>query len=203
MIHTRTILTALLVLVSAAVFALDVAAQSADEKALAAYRLTMPNVKKVMAVVQSFADEAAKDPKVQELEKLKKQMKPLQEKDELTEAEQAQLDKLQERIDALEAEGDAKDDDSPANNAQTIASMEAAIKKHPAAMSALAREGLSARDYSMTMMALLQASMAEGFSQGKLDIKNLPPGINPDNILFVREHKAELEAMQKAMAPKK
>jgi hypothetical protein len=49
------------------------------------------------------------------------------------------------------------------------------------------------------MMALLQAALVEGMSQGKADLKNLPPGINPDNILFVREHKAELEAMQKML----
>ena len=176
---------------------------SADEKLLASYRLTMPNIKKAMAVVQSVAEEAAKDPKVQERAKLKKRMDALSEKDELTDAEQAELDKLQERLDALEREEEEKDDNSTFSNAQTIAGMEAAMKKHPAAMGALTRAGISAREYSLTMMALLQASLIEGMSQGKADLKNLPPGVNADNILFVRQHKAELEAMQKALEAKK
>lgn len=208
MLLSRSIFAALLIFGCAASSEPSAAAQtpSADEKALAAYKLTMPNVKKLMAVMQSFADEAARDPKVQEMARLKKQIEPLLAKDELTAAEQALQDKLQEGIDALEREADekdAKDDGSPANNAKSLAEMEAAVKKHPAAMSALAREGLSPRDYALTTMALLQASMIEGFSQGKVDTKNLPPGVNPENILFVREHKAELESMQKAMAGKK
>ena len=50
---------------------------------------------------------------------------------------------------------------------------------------------------------MLQASLIEGFSQGKADPKNLPARINPENVRSVREYKAELEAMQKAMAGKK
>jgi hypothetical protein len=200
----RFILIALLLVGFTASFASAGLAQmlSADEKALAVYKLTMPNVKKAMAAVQILAEEAAKDPKVQEHQKLKKQIESLQAKDELTEAEQAQLDKLQERLEALEREAEGKEDDSLFSNAQTIDSMEAAMKKHPAGAAALAKAGISAREYSMTMMALLQAALIEGMSQGKVDLKNLPPGVNADNILFVREHKAELEAMQKMMEKK-
>lgn len=180
------------------------AAQTADEKALESYRLTMSNIQKVGAVMKSFADEAARDPKVQEIAALTKQMEPLHAKDELTDAEQAQLDKLQERLNALERsdDDDDDDDDSPASNAQSLASVEASITKHPAAVRALAQAGLSPRDYALTVVALLQASMIEGFSQGKMDLKALPRGVNPDNILFVRAHKAELDAMHKAMASK-
>lgn len=204
MLLSRSILTALLALGFAGSFVPTAGAQtlSADEKALAVYKLTMPNVKKAMATVQSMMDEAAKDPKVQEQLKLKKQVETLQQKDELTEAEQAQLDKLQERLEALEREAEGKEDDSLFAKAQTIDSMEAAMKKHPAGAAALAKAGISAREYSLTMMALLQAALIEGMSQGKVDLKNLPPGVNADNILFVREHKAELEAMQKMMEKK-
>ena len=205
MLHSRSLLlTALLTvgLVTSVSSATAAQSLSADEKALAAYKLTMPNVKKAMAVVQTFMDEAAKDPKVQEQQKLKKQIETLQQKDELTDAEQAQLDKLQERLEALENADDGKDD-GLFSNAQTIDSMEAAMKKHPAGAAALAKAGISAREYSLTMMALLQAALVEGMSQGKADLKSLPPGVNADNILFVREHKAELEAMQKAIEAKK
>ena len=201
MVHARTILTALLTVGLLGSFASADASQklSEDEKILATYRLTMPNVKKAMAVVQSVAAELAKDPKVQEHTKLKKELETLEKKDELTEAEEAQAEKLRERIEVLERERDSRDDSSTFSNAQSIASMEAAMKKEPAAARALAAAGISAREYSLTMMALLQAALVEGMSQGKADLKNLPPGINPDNILFVREHKAELEAMQKML----
>lgn len=201
MLSSRSLFTALLALTLTVPSARAVA-QTADEKALENYRLTMPNIQKVGAVMRSFADEAAKDPKVQELAALKKQMEPLHGKDELTDAEQAQLDTLQERLDVLERDDDDDDDVGPANNAQSLASVEASITKHPAAVRALARAGLSARDYALTVVSLLQASMIEGFSQGKLDMKALPRGVNPENILFVRAHKAELDAMHKAMAPK-
>ena len=199
------LLTALLTLGFVNSFSAGAAAQTltADEKALAAYKLTMPNVKKAMAVVQAFLDEEAKDPKFQEQQKLKKQIEALEAKDELTEAEEAQLEKLRERREALEREAESKDDDSVFGKAQTIDSMEAAMKKHPAGAAALAKAGISAREYSLTMMAMLQAALIEGMSQGKADLKNLPPGVNADNILFVREHKAELEAMQKAFEGKK
>ena len=173
---------------------------SADEKAIAAYRLTMPTVKKAMAVTESFVAELAKDPKVQEMQKLKAQIKSLDEKEELTEAQQAELEKLREREEALEQEMDRAVGFS---NNQTLADMEAAMTKEPAAMRALAREGLTPREYALCMMTLLQASMVEGFSQGKADLSKLPPGVNPENVKFVREHKAELEAMQTALGKMK
>ena len=100
MVHARTILTALLTVGFLSSFTSAVASQtlSEDEKILATYRLTMPNVKKAMAVVQSVAAELAKDPKVQEHTKLKKELQTLEKKDELTEAEEAQAEKLRERI---------------------------------------------------------------------------------------------------------
>ena len=63
--------------------------------------------------------------------------------------------------------------------------------------SALEREGLSPREYSKFMLAMMQAGMIVGFSQGSVDYAKLPPGVNPENVKFVEQHKAELEAMQK------
>ena len=174
-------------------------AQSPDEKALAAYRLNMATVRKVAAATQAFAAEQAKDPKVQELTKLRAEIKALQDKDELTDAESEKLDKLREREEALE-EAMNRDDGSPdSNNNQTLADMEASIKKMPQAVAILAREGITPREYTLCMMALLQAAMVEGFSQGKADLTKLPAGVNPENVRFVRENKAELEALQKMM----
>lgn len=176
---------------------------SADEKELATYRLTMVNVKKVMAAMKSMAAEAASEPRAKEIAKLKAEMKVLQDKEELTEAENAQYEKLQERLDKLEEEIDADEEKTGRRNPSTLAEMEATVKAHPAAMRALSSAGLTPRDYARTTMALLQASLVEGFSQGKLDLAKLPPGVNPENIRFVREHKEELAAIQAEMSGKK
>jgi hypothetical protein len=176
-------------------------ALSADEKELASYTLTMPTVKRVMHAAMLMAEEEAKDPKVQERAKLKAQIDALQARDELTEAQQAELDKLQERLDALEAAED--EDESPLKNPKSLAEMEAAIKGHPGALRAVQTAGITPREFARCTMAMLQAALVEGFSQGKADLKSLPAGINPENVKFVREHKAELEAMQKAMSGRK
>lgn len=202
MSHIRVSLSILALVVVAGSFT---AAQtlSADEKAIAAYRLTLPTVKKAMAVTEGFIAELAKDPRVQEIQKIKTQIKALEAKEELTDAQQAELEKLREREEALEQAMERSEEGKGLNDAQTLADMEAAMKKEPAAMRALAREGLTAREYALCMMTLLQASLVEGLSQGKVDLDKLPPGVNPENVKFVREHKAELEAMQSTLGKMK
>jgi TolA-binding protein len=177
-----------------------VSAQTADEKALAAYRLNMATVRKVAAATQAFAAEQAKNPKVQALTKIRAEIEALEDKDELTDAESEKLDKLRERLETLEQEMDREDDSAASGDNESLAGMEATIKKMPQAMAILSREGLTPREYTLCTMALLQAAMIEGFSQGKADLTNLPAGVNPDNVRFVRENKAELEALQKLMA---
>ena len=198
MSHTR-LATPILALALTLVLAATAAAQtlSADEKALSTYRLTMPTLKKVFAALESMIQEMSKDPKFQEQQKLKAQIKALEAKDELTEAQQAELEKLQERMEALEEEIDRMQEASGISNPKTLDEMEAGIKKLPAGMRALTAQGITPREYSLTLMSLLQASMAEGFLQGG-DLAKLPPGINPENVKFVRENKDALAAMQAA-----
>jgi hypothetical protein len=212
MTHTRS-MSAFLVVGLTLSLTHGAAAQtpSADEKALAAYELTMPVVRKAAAVTIALAEIEAKqkaaDPTLQEMMKLQAQISAIEDKDERTEAEEKQLDKLYERQQALEEERqradeaeDAKSDGVDNNNSQTLAGMEAAFKKQPEAMRLLAAQGLSSREYWLCMMALMQAAMVEDFSQGKADLKALPPGVNPDNLRFIRENKAELEKLQSEMA---
>lgn len=198
MSHTR-LAAPFLALILTLAFASTAAAQTltADEKELATYRLTMPTLKKVMTALEGMMQEMMKDPKFQEQQKLKAQIKALEEKDELTEAQQAELEKLQERAAALEEEIDRMQEASGTSNPKSLDEMEAAIKKQPGAMRALTAQGLTAREYSKTLMALMQAALAEGFLQGQ-DLSKLPPGINPENVKFVRENKDALAAMQAA-----
>jgi hypothetical protein len=171
---------------------------SADEKELATYKLTMPNVRKVAGVMRTLAEAAAQDPKARELAKLKDEIEALNKKDELTEAESEKLARLEERAQALEAE---VDDQTDMGNANTIAEMESRMKQHPAAMKALAAEGLQPREFAKTLLALFQASIVKGFSQGKVDMAKLPAGVNPENIKFIEENEQELAALQAQMQP--
>jgi len=171
---------------------------TADEKELSTYRLTMATVKKVMAATEGMLQEMSTDPKYQEQQKLKAQIKALEAKEELTEAQEAELEKLLKRAEALEEEMDRLQEASGLTNPKSLNEMAAAIEKQPAAVRALAAQGLTSREYSRTMLALLQASLAEGFLQGQ-DLSKLPPSINPENVKFVRENKEALAAMQASL----
>ena len=206
MFQVRFVITAavcaVFALCSSAVFAQS-RTLSADEKEIAAYTLTMADVKKVGAALQALAAEMEKDPKVKEAKKIEADIEALQKKDELTDAESAQLEKLQARKEALEEEMKDSKWGTDGSSNQTLDDMEASIKRHPVASRIFASQGLSPRQYAVTLLALMQAAMAEGFSQGKLDMNKLPPGINPANIKFIRENKAALDELYASMNPKK
>jgi site-specific recombinase len=183
---------------------------SADEKELAAYRITMATLTKVVAAMRAMSQEMSNDPKYQQLMKVQEQIddveaqiKKLEAKEEPTEAEQKKLEGLNEQLDKLraqkeqmEAASEAAEDKSVAN-AQTLTEMEQAINRIPIFARALTAQGLSAREFSKFTLAFMQAGMVYGFSQGKVDYAKLPPGVNPDNVKFVAEHQAELETLQK------
>jgi predicted RNase H-like nuclease (RuvC/YqgF family) len=203
------------VLLIASVLAVSVAlparAQTADEKELAAYTLTMPTLKKVAGAMRAMAKEASQDPKYRKMMDLEdriaaldKQLDALSEKDELTPAEEKKVESLSAELERLREEKqqaeDADDDNAMENNAQTISEMEQNIRKFPPMARALQSQGLTPREFSKFMLAMLQASMVYGFSQGKVDYAKLPPGVNPANVKFIETHKAELEAMQKELS---
>ena len=182
---------------------------SADEKELAAYTLTMPTLNKAVAVMRSMAKEMMQDPKYQQAMKIDKQIEgveaevaKLEAKNEMTEAEGKKLEALNEQLEQLQSQKDqieeSIDTDNPmSSNPKTLTEMEQNIGKVPAFARVLEREGLSPREYSKFMLALLQAGMVHGMSQGKVDYSKLPPGVNADNVKFIDEHKADLEALQK------
>jgi hypothetical protein len=195
---TKRLAGAFFALLTAAALAVPADAQtlSPDEKELAAYTLTMPTVRKVAVAMKAFNDAAAEDPKAKELAKIREEMKTLEAKDELTETEEQKLEQLRARAEALDEELDRA---NGPGNANTIDEMVARINAHPEAAAALAKAGLTAREFSKCTLALFQAAMVKGFSQGKVDMAKLPPGINPANITFVQEHEQELADIQKEM----
>jgi DNA repair exonuclease SbcCD ATPase subunit len=170
---------------------------TADQKELASYTLTMPNVRKTATAIQRFQAIAAKNPKLQQAAKIQAEIDALEQKDTLTAAEEARLEKLQAQAEALDEEIDRE---VGMNANGSIDEIVARIEREPEAKAVLAREGLTPRDFAKTMLTLLQAAMIKGFSQGgKVDMAKLPPGVNPANIKFVEEHEAELKKLQAAL----
>ena len=201
------------VVLSLLVSASPVLAQSnADEKELASYTLTMATLNKVVAATRAMSKEMLNDPKFQQLKKfddqiaaLEKELDALTEKDELGKAEEARLESLDAQLEkAREAKDQAEEAMSAGapnmSNAQSLDDMERGIAAIAPMARALKSAGLAPREYAKFTMAMLQAGMIHGFSQGKVDYAKLPAGVNPENIKFIEAHKAELDAIQKEFA---
>jgi hypothetical protein len=55
---------------------------------------------------------------------------------------------------------------------------------------------MAPREYAKFWLAFIQAAFAHGFKKSGM-LKELPPDVNPENVRFIDEHAAEIEAMQK------
>jgi hypothetical protein len=89
---------------------------------------------------------------------------------------------IESKMDALE--GNANDSLADmARRYQSVAPFDAALGK----------EGMTPREYATFTMALMQAGMA---SAAQKMGATLPEGVNPANVKFVEDHKADLEKMQ-------
>jgi len=174
---------------------------AADSKELASYRLTMDTTKKVFDLMRAIGQEMASDPKFQALQKTKAEIAALQKKDELTDAESARLEKLEMQAEQQEEALEKANSGANMSNAQNLNEMEAAIKANPRFAAALAKVGLTAREYARWTLASLMAGMVAGFQKSGV-LKELPKDlkeVNPENVKFIIEHEAELNAMRKEM----
>lgn len=167
----------------------------ADAKEIASYRLTSAALAKVVNVNRAMLIQMQQDPKVQEALKVDKAIEALEAKDELTEAEQKQLDALRERQDQLEDSAD----NPLGGDTKSLGEMEARIKEYPPLMQALQKEGMAPREYAKFWLAFIQAAFVQGFKKSGM-LKEIPAEVNPENVKFIEEHAAEIEAMQKEFA---
>ena len=170
----------------------------ADLKELSSYTLTMETLNKVDRAMRAMMAEMRKDPKFQEIERLKAELTALKKKDETTEEEDRRMETLGLRIGELESDANPL----RLNDAGTISEMAAGIQKEPRLAAALQREGLAPREFSKFMLAMLQAGFAAGMQKAGL-LKTTPEGTNPANIKWVLEHEAELQKLQQSWAPDK
>ena len=184
------------VLIPAAAVAQVPGSNDPDFKEVVAYRLTLPALQKVMLATTNIAAAANRDPRVIKQTALEAEIKKLEGKDELTEADEARLEKLRSDLEQLEQTRNVS------NDTQTLSQMAAAMEREPLAAKALASAGISAREYAKFMLAYFQAGMVAGMmKQGlvKEVPKDLAASINMDNVKFVQEHEKELEAFANAV----
>jgi hypothetical protein len=171
-------------------------ANDPDAKELAAYKITVLTLNKVVQATRNLVEGIKSDPRYLKQQGLKAEIKKLQEKEELSEADSTKLEKLQADLDELE-EGAFG-----ANDAKTLSDMAARIQKEPVMAKALASAGLDAREYAKFTLAYFQAAMIAGMMKSGL-VKEVPKemaaSVNMDNVKFVQEHEAELAAFAKAM----
>jgi hypothetical protein len=185
----------LLLMAPAAVLAQAPGSNDPDYKEVVAYRLTVATMNKVMQAQRDLADAMKEDPRFIKVEGLRAEIEKLREKDDMTEADEARLEKLEEEL----------NDSSNNNNPQTLSQMAAAINDVPAARAALAGAGLDAREYTKFSLAAMQAGMIAGMMKSgvvKEVPKELAATVNMENVKFMQEHEAEVEAFAKLMAGK-
>ena len=166
-----------------------------DMRELRGYRLTMAAVRQVDAATQAMAAEMKKDPKYLEYLKLETEISALEKKGAPTEADDARLEQLRERRDALEASVGPR-----LEEANSLSEWEAAIRQYPPMARGLRAAGMSPRDYAKFMLSMLGAGTVAGFKKAGL-VKGMPKEleavVSAENVKFVEEHAAELTALQR------
>lgn len=166
----------------------------ADMKAIEAYHLSMEKMNALDHAMHDMAVELKKDPRFQKHMKEEAELSALQDKENATAADQKRIEELQAASDRFDAEmADVM------GNGESIAAMEAGIKKLAPLANALQKNGISPREYATMTLALLQAGMAAGFKKSG-QLKTLPPGVNAENVQFVLDHEAEIQRLQQTWA---
>jgi hypothetical protein len=155
-----------------------------DMAELLAYRLNTAALQKVIIVTQAFGQALQNDPKYRNFIAAQKELKALQAKDEPTPADETRIEALEQQLEQM---SDAMD----GGDAQTLADMERKITAMPHMPEALAKAGLSPREYAKFNLALIQAGFLAGMKKAG-QLKQLPPGVSMENVQFVIDHEKEL-----------
>jgi hypothetical protein len=170
-------------------------ANDPDLKEILAYQLTMPKVLKMMQATRNFAEAVKNDPRFKRQQAIEAELEQLRDKEEMTDADVARVEKLEAELETLERATDLSGD-----NTSSLSQMAAAMKKEPLIANALSAAGVDAREYATFMLAYFQAGMVHGMTKSGL-VKEIPKQlaatVNMDNVKFVAEHEKELEALTK------
>lgn len=199
---TRCASVLCLVLLAGCVLASPSAAQNADPDSveLRNYMLTEKSLEQFAAASRAFATTIKNDPRYGRLLKLRKEQDSLEEKAELTPAEEKRLEQLATEIETLEDEiaGAGLD----LSELKTLSEMEAAVRKQPTLAAAIQKQGMSPRDFVKFALALFQASMIHEMQKSGY-IKEIPKemasSVNTANIKFVAAHEARIDQIMKEL----
>ena len=167
-----------------------------DAKELAAYKLTLPVLDKVVVATKNLVTAAKNDPRFKQQAAVKAEIKKLEAKEEPTEADDARLEKLRADLERMDYSL------LPDTQASTLSQMDAAMRKEPMLANALTSAGLTPREYAKFLFAFMSAGAVAGMlEQGVIKEvpKELASSLHPENIKFFQTHKAEVEAFTKAM----
>ncbi len=124
----RLALTALLVAIAPAAARAQASSSAADTREVLAYRLTMPKLNQLSQAMADVQRQREADPAHQRLQGKKRELAALGEKDELSDAEQERMERLEEEIAAVDEAEDgptrpiSRWRDGPADRSATHAS---------------------------------------------------------------------------------
>ena len=162
----------------------------ADTREVLAYTLTMPKLRQLNQVLEDLYRQQEADPAYQRLLAKKRELAALNEKDELTDAEQERMAQLEEEIaEAEDAEDDAENVD------QSLSAMAARMAADPRVAGALKRAGLEAREAVTIQLALFQAALTAGLLESGT-VKEIPKEVNAENVKFFQANKAAIAALK-------
>jgi hypothetical protein len=161
----------------------------ADTREVLAYRLTMPKLKQLNVTMADLQRQRDADPAYQQLQQKNKELAALGEKDELTDADQDRMARLEAEIEELE-----QADEMPEDQDQSLSAMAERMASDPRTSAALKKAGLAPREAATMSLALFQAA----FTVGMLDtgtITSIPKEVSAENVKFYQANRAEIEAL--------
>jgi len=166
-----------------------------DMAELASYRLTMATLQKLVVATQAFAQAMENDPQFKRYAAAEKELKALQAKDEPSEADEKRIAALEQELENSKL----KSTDHPTTN-DSLADMERSITSIPHMSEALAKAGLSPREYAKFSLAMLQAGMVAAMKKAGT-IKTIPAdtGVSQENVQFMIDHEKEIADLTRQM----
>jgi hypothetical protein len=161
---------------------------------LAAYRLNTATLQRVVTATRALGQALESDPKYKGYMAAQKELKTLEAKEDPTPAEQQRIEALERQIERMSA---GMDD----GEARTLAEMERKIGAMPHMPEALAKAGLSPREYAKFTLAMIQAGFVAGMKRAG-QLKQVPPDVSMENVQFVLDHEKEIAELNAQMTGK-
>jgi glycine/D-amino acid oxidase-like deaminating enzyme len=189
------VLTSVILLMAALAPAAPQSQKERDLREVTNYRLSTAVLDKLEVVYEAVAAEMAKDPEYRRMRTLRREYEELSQKDELTDAEAERLESLEEELERIEDEEESEDSLlGGADDPSTLSELAAQIEAEPRLAAAVAKSGMTPREFATAQLALFNAAIAHGFMKSGL-IKELPPGVSKANVEFVEQHEEAITAM--------